>query len=341
MLLAHGAEVDSPLGWALQTAAAQGHLGVVRILLENGANVNACIGEDHFPQGTALQAACEAGLRDIVKLLLEYHADPDLGAGPLTCPIIAAASQGENDILNQLVEAGAKLDILGGPNERSPLVLAAAKLPVESVQKLLDAGATVDFETGDGDTALLVAAAVGDADCVQLLLNRGADILHVNAEGYNTLQAALGDGGDAACLRLIIWRVSAALLAVKTAVNEGNNELANLIREAAEKPVSGELDENSIQEDGSQESETSSPDKDATDQEGSQVDVNESIAPPDVPDEGTTSEPPPHDEEIPPSSRLVDQEEVAHPATDSEDEPYNETVLPLRPRGSMDSDIQN
>jgi ankyrin repeat protein len=42
MLLDGGAKSNSPNGWALQTAAAQGHLDVVKELLIRGANVDAC-----------------------------------------------------------------------------------------------------------------------------------------------------------------------------------------------------------------------------------------------------------------------------------------------------------
>ena len=94
MLLDYGADIDSPNGWALQTAAAQGHTEVVELLVSNGANVNTYIRNGHFPQCTALQGACEGRFLGIVTMLLEYHADPNLGGGVFTCPIIAAASQG-------------------------------------------------------------------------------------------------------------------------------------------------------------------------------------------------------------------------------------------------------
>jgi ankyrin repeat protein len=239
MLLAHGADVDSPNGWALQTAAAQGHINIVKLLLEHGANVNARISEDHFPQGTALQAACEAGFGEIVNLLLEHHADPNLGAGPLTCPIIAAASQGEADILVQFIKARAHLDIFSGPDNTSPLITAASMLPVASVEALLDAGATIDLADSDGDTALIIAAASGDAECVQLLLDRGADIMHVNAAGYNALQRSI-ESENEDCVKLLVNCVSADLVVLKTAVDEANMEIARLVRDAAQIPASSE-----------------------------------------------------------------------------------------------------
>lgn len=177
MLMEAGAEVNSPHGWALPTAAANGRDEVVKYLLGKGANVNACIVNDHIFFGTALQAATEAGLDSTVKMLLAHSADPNLGAGPLTRPIIAAARQGEEGILVQLIKAGAQLNVSGGPDNSTPLINAAATLPSSAVEALLDAGADINLPDADGDTALIISAAANDSDCVNLLHNRGAEIL--------------------------------------------------------------------------------------------------------------------------------------------------------------------
>ncbi|KXJ90259.1 ankyrin repeat-containing domain protein, partial [Microdochium bolleyi] len=66
LLLAAGADVNSPNGWALQIAAAEGHYGVVEELLKHNADVNACTTNENFPAGTALQGACEASRTEIV-----------------------------------------------------------------------------------------------------------------------------------------------------------------------------------------------------------------------------------------------------------------------------------
>ncbi|KDR65435.1 hypothetical protein GALMADRAFT_148708 [Galerina marginata CBS 339.88] len=67
----------APLGgWhgsALQAASEEGHEGVVKMLLEEGADVNA-LGGWH---GSALQAASEEGHEGVVKMLLENGADVD------------------------------------------------------------------------------------------------------------------------------------------------------------------------------------------------------------------------------------------------------------------------
>ncbi|KAM6510500.1 hypothetical protein FSOLCH5_010940 [Fusarium solani] len=129
MLLDAKADINSPNGWALQTAAAEGHMEIVELLLKRGADVNALTTNDNMSSGTALQAAVEAGNGDIVALLLEHGADPNLGGGSLTCPIIAAANNGEKEILDRLINAKADVNRLGGEYNSTPLTYAAMYLP--------------------------------------------------------------------------------------------------------------------------------------------------------------------------------------------------------------------
>ncbi|EXM13556.1 hypothetical protein V3481_007004 [Fusarium oxysporum f. sp. vasinfectum] len=74
LLLDNGADVNAQggdlYGTELQTAALEGHEHIVKLLLDNGANVNAQV-EEH---GTALQGAFAGGHEHIVKLLLDNGA---------------------------------------------------------------------------------------------------------------------------------------------------------------------------------------------------------------------------------------------------------------------------
>ncbi|KAF3926119.1 Ankyrin-1 [Orbilia brochopaga] len=253
MLLDHGADVNSPDGWALQTAAAQGHYQVVELLLQRGANVNTCVNEDTFLPGTALQAACEAGKQKISTLLLKYGADPNLGAGPETCPIIAACRKGEAEILNLLIDAGAMVNRFGGPDMSSPLINAAGTMYIESVQRILDAGADINAPDQQGNTALIAAASVDDDKLVAFLLEKGANIMHVNKEGQNALQTAV-DAGATSCVDILVEAVSRLLAALHRAAMQGNQDVQWVIRSvtfeglapveeevAGQEPVAGEV----------------------------------------------------------------------------------------------------
>lgn len=228
--------MNSPDGWALQTAASEGHYAIVKELLGRGANVNAFTTSERFPEGTALQAATEAGWKDIVSLLLEHGADPNLGGGPDAPPILAAAVYGNSEILDLLVDKKANVNVHGGEDKSTPLINAVEQIfGTKSLDKLLDAGADINATNRDGETALIVAAREGDRSAVRLLLKRGADVMHFSNNGTNALKAALAED-QTSCLKVLISHVSKIMLALKSAMDSGNTEVAGVVRAAMAAP---------------------------------------------------------------------------------------------------------
>ncbi|KAK0757534.1 hypothetical protein N5P37_010261 [Trichoderma harzianum] len=248
LLLDAGADINDENGWALQTAAAEGHYEIVQELINRGAEVNACTENANFAAGTALQGACESSRSDIVSLLLEKGANPNLGLGTDSPPIVAACQRGEAHILEMLVNAKADLDVFGGYDSSTPLINAAAYLPKESLQVLLNAGADINLPDNDGDTALIVAAGRGDVEAVTFLLDNGADIMHSSKRNKNALQTAfeatqqsededqdefVGSSSEQwQCLGVLVNRVTVLLDALKTAADSGNVALESIIRSA-------------------------------------------------------------------------------------------------------------
>jgi ankyrin repeat protein len=76
-------ELDSARISPLSYAADQGHLHIVRRLLELGAKPNQP--EDAAPQGRALFEACRGNHLQIAELLLEHGADPNAGVDSCGC----------------------------------------------------------------------------------------------------------------------------------------------------------------------------------------------------------------------------------------------------------------
>lgn len=174
LLIQHGADLNAPEGYPLQTAAANGHTEMVKVLLSRGANPNGF--SKGFADGTPLQAASVAGNVDIARLLLDRGANPDYGAGEFHNPITVAAYHGYGELLELLLSRGANPNVFGGSDGTTPLINASATLPAKYVSLLLQHHARVDQKDPDGDTALIFSAFIGDNDCVTALLEHDADI---------------------------------------------------------------------------------------------------------------------------------------------------------------------
>ncbi|KAL2066570.1 hypothetical protein VTL71DRAFT_2641 [Oculimacula yallundae] len=200
-LLQFRADISDPSGYPLQVASSQGHLNTVQVLLSNHASVNS---HSHdFTDGTTLQAACVARQTEIAKVLLEHGADPNLGGGPLTSPLIAATTNSLGELAKLLLERGAKVNVFGGPENSTPLIIAAGTLTSKYLKDMIDHGANVDAVDGEGDTALIMSAYYGDADCVQVLLDADANV-NLCGKNYGTaLHVAAQEGHDEICLLLL------------------------------------------------------------------------------------------------------------------------------------------
>jgi ankyrin repeat protein len=237
VLLNAGAQIRHPAGYPLQAAASQGHDDMVSLLLSRGANVN-----DMSPKhdaGTAIHAACVSGFDDTVALLLKHRADPNLGSGSLSCPIIAATRNANARIVEMLVDARVNVNVFGGPDNSTPLINAAMTLPVASLKILVERGnAYVNQVDKDGDSALKMAAVMGDSECVEYLLGVGADVFHREGHNGTALHAAAGRGSVSCCRLLLAHRASPSVLAgpyhsvIQAAASSGDSETMKLILDA-------------------------------------------------------------------------------------------------------------
>lgn len=181
-LIRKDAEIDGVRGYALQLAASEGHKEAVETLLEQGALVDRKVADSDelgFFDGTALQAACDNKRVEVVRCLLEHGANPNLGGGTFTSPIIATTQKAQTEILELLVRApGIDVNVVGSEDHSTPLINAAANMSLSAVKLLIQHGASIDAKNSAGDTALIMAAWRGDEDCVELLCNEGADVTY-------------------------------------------------------------------------------------------------------------------------------------------------------------------
>ncbi|XP_065367097.1 protein fem-1 homolog B isoform X1 [Calliphora vicina] len=151
---------------ALWVAAGLGHLQVVKLLVNNGANVN----HNTKAQSSPLRAACYAGRLDIVKYLIEHGADVNLGNKYNNTCIMIAAYKGHAHVVDTLLKNGAN------PNEQAlcgatALHYAAECGHLEVCRILLDHGARLQ-ENEHGLSPVLNAAERTHEDVVHLFIER-------------------------------------------------------------------------------------------------------------------------------------------------------------------------
>lgn len=153
-------------------AVANNRMEIMQALLAHGAKVDVC---DHEGQ-TALYVAALAAKVDAVNALLAYGANPNTVAKSPT-PLTTAVrfSDGETDVVEALLAAGAEIDT-PGRNGCTALMYAARKGYVKCAQVLLRHGATVDPRDDDNGSALTWACANGECAMAKILLDARADI---------------------------------------------------------------------------------------------------------------------------------------------------------------------
>ena len=164
----------NPVGIALVNAAEKGHTSLVRLLIEYGAELN---WRDSERRQSAMEAACTQGHLGIVKPLLQSGVDPSSGHYIRPYPIQCAAMMGHADIVESLIDAGASADTCTGrPDGGSfpPLQLAVRGDHEETAKLLITKGAKINLQIGRMHTALEEAVRSDHLWAVKMLLASGA-----------------------------------------------------------------------------------------------------------------------------------------------------------------------
>ncbi|KAL8376138.1 hypothetical protein RB595_007312 [Gaeumannomyces hyphopodioides] len=183
----------------LAAASSAGHIETVKILLENGADVNAQDEE----YGGALIAASSAGHGEIVKVLLEKGATVEAKDENGLTPLSIAARSGHEAVVKLLLENGANVNSKGGWG--TPLHLAADKGHETVAKLLMDLGANKEAKSNKwGYTPLHLTAQNGHEAIAKLLVKLGANKeAKSNKLGYTPLHFA-AQGGHEAVARLLV-----------------------------------------------------------------------------------------------------------------------------------------
>jgi ankyrin repeat protein len=160
----------------------------------------------------------------MVKMLLDAGAEPEGANSDGETALMLAVKIGELPIVEMLIKAGAKVNVVENLDHQTPLMWAAAsgKNAAEMVKLLLAKNADVkvrakysdwdsqitsepraQYRPVGGLTALLYAARSGCRDCADALIGAGADVNVPTPEGVSPLMIALdNDHNDVAKLLL-------------------------------------------------------------------------------------------------------------------------------------------
>lgn len=216
----------------LNAAAARGEAGIIELLLESGADINArepASGKaalhvaSEFGQAAALDALLAAGASPLRRAryghsALHYAADSATvwrllaARAPLEgrdaaghTPLLAAALNARPSAVDALLVVGADIAAVDARGwsalhfccgSTAPSRAPAAAVAV--VRVLLDrgGGALLDARTNPGTTPLMFAARSGCCEAVELLIQHGADVAAADGQGAGVLHY-LGAGPPA------------------------------------------------------------------------------------------------------------------------------------------------
>ncbi|KAF4899121.1 Ankyrin-1 [Colletotrichum fructicola] len=193
-LLDTGANVNLIAGrWEtpLRGSLVAGHEQSVKILLQRGARVDNEIPSSQNGSGaqswkeaqTDLQLGVATKDAKIVKQLLSKGADPIIDLQEGQHPLIMASGNGSVAIVQDLIQAGAPVNIHGKKRrgykhfqteDASPMHAAIANGSLDVVEVLLENGANIDLNIQESGTPLTIAAAEGQASIIRHLLMVGA-----------------------------------------------------------------------------------------------------------------------------------------------------------------------
>jgi ankyrin repeat protein len=214
ILLAHGGELVPDAPWALPVSrlhltATFGSADMAKLLLNRGGEVNRT-GRRNL---TALATASLGGHVELVEVLLEAGADPDPMDDTGHIPLSWALERGHSPVVRALLAHGA--DALGviDPDGRTLLHIAALSGHLDGVGALIEHGVPVDATDHHGHTPLYYAGRYGHKTIAEFLVARGADSsgLVEKRFGPSSLVNRSRDEGEAS-----LWYLNHRGWAVKT-----------------------------------------------------------------------------------------------------------------------------
>jgi ankyrin repeat protein len=179
----------------LHYAAIGGHVDAAKVLLANGADVEAeriggftplhdaivkkqrDVAELLIAQGAKIHGEMSAAYVDkqTVQFLIDLGADVNQRDKGGNSPLDEAAFRGNTEVLKLLLAHGADINAIGEYGS-TPLHAAAGRGEAEAAKLLIENGAEVDAKSKNGDTPLCRAIGSSQLKVSEVLLANGADV---------------------------------------------------------------------------------------------------------------------------------------------------------------------
>ena len=181
---------------ALINAVKNNDFDTIQTLIAQGADVN-------FKQsdgGTALMFASGIGNVECVKELIAHDADVNVKYNNGMTPLMYASMRNYPQIVRMLCEKN--VDINADDEGWSALNKAAGKGSIDCVNILLEKGADPNTKDNDGQSALMSAASEGHSEIVKQLIQKGANCGAKDNYNVDALMYA-AKHGHTSCAKLI------------------------------------------------------------------------------------------------------------------------------------------
>ncbi|XP_044582156.1 putative ankyrin repeat protein RF_0381 [Cotesia glomerata] len=190
--------LDESSQTVLFAAVESGNLKIVKYLLEMGADINATNNHQFCGGWTALHIAIDLNNEEIVQHLLgNKHCDVNAKTDKGETPLHVAAAKDNVSVAKKLIKKNAKYDIFAKHGFVSGLTayhVAVSENALEMVKYFLNVlKVEVNSKTEDGENALQLAGRAKSTEMINLLLDNGININHVNEQdsGQTALHIAI------------------------------------------------------------------------------------------------------------------------------------------------------